>query len=95
MAKKLHKLKQQEMILKQERSNQLRLEALQKLQLANAAEPELIHQLEHQKREQEVIDALGEEYMYQNTPVRKGGVKAKAKEQGRKKRTGCTCHNHA
>ena len=64
-SKKLHKLEQQEMILEQERSDQLWLEELQKLQIA--AEQELIRQLEDQKRAQEAIAALAEEYKYQNT----------------------------
>ena len=47
-SKKLHKFKQQEMILEQERSDQLWLEELQKQQLAS--EQELIHQLCRKRR---------------------------------------------
>ena len=73
-----HRLKQQEMILEQERGNKLRLEELQKLQLA--PEQELILHLKDQKREQEAINAAANEYMYQNTSMGRG-VKGKPPEQ--------------
>ena len=76
--KKLHRLEQEEMLLEQERMDNMRLAELQKLRLA--AELEMIQQLEEQQREQEEIALAGAEYEYQNT-ARGRGVKAKAGEQ--------------
>jgi len=76
--KKVHRLEQEEMILEQERNDNIRLEELQKLQLA--AELELIQHLEEQQREREEIALAAVEYDYQNTPMGRG-AKAKAGKQ--------------